>query len=163
MCSASVDIDSIAGPSEIVVLADETADPAYVAADLLSQAEHDEMASAILVTPSRQLAEAVAAEVERQLATLPREDIARQSIDDYGAILLADSMDEGDRRRQPAGAGASGDHGGGADDAAWPDRECGRDLPRAVQLGAGRRLFRRTEPHSADERHGAVLFAGECG
>ena len=92
-----VDIDSIAGPSEIAVLADETADPGYVAADLLSQAEHDEMASAVLVTPSRQLAEAVAAEVERQLATLPREVIARKSIDSYGAVLLVDSLAEGIR------------------------------------------------------------------
>ncbi|MFC4098381.1 histidinol dehydrogenase [Paenibacillus xanthanilyticus] len=90
----AVDIDSIAGPSEIVVLADDTADAAYVAADLLSQAEHDEMASAILVTTSAQLGEAVAAEVERQLATLPKADIARQSIEANGAILLADTMDE---------------------------------------------------------------------
>ena len=91
----AVDIDSIAGPSEIVVLADGTADPVYVAADLLSQAEHDEMASAILVTTSDDLAAAVAAEVERQLASLPRAAIARQSIDDYGAVLKVASMDEG--------------------------------------------------------------------
>ncbi|WP_419876055.1 histidinol dehydrogenase [Candidatus Pristimantibacillus sp. PTI5] len=91
----AVDIDSIAGPSEIVVLADDSADPAYIAADLLSQAEHDEMASAILVTPSQQLAEAVAAEVERQLSTLPRQDIARSSIDSYGAVLLVDSIEAG--------------------------------------------------------------------
>lgn len=91
----AVDIDSIAGPSEIVVLADERADAAYIAADLLSQAEHDEMASAILVTPSARLAEAVAAEVERQLATLPREAIARSSIDSYGAALLVDSLEAG--------------------------------------------------------------------
>lgn len=91
----AVDIDSIAGPSEIVVLADDSADPAYIAADLLSQAEHDEMASAILVTPSHQLAEAVAAEVERQLSTLPRQDIARSSIDSYGAVLLVDSLEAG--------------------------------------------------------------------
>lgn len=91
----AVDIDSIAGPSEIVVLADETANAAYVAADLLSQAEHDEMASAILVTPSAALAEAVASEVGRQLAQLPREAIARKSIDDYGAILLVGSMEDG--------------------------------------------------------------------
>jgi len=90
----AVAIDSIAGPSEIVVLADDTADPAYVAADLLSQAEHDEMASAILVTPSRKLAEAVCAEVERQLAALPRREIAARSIADRGAVLLADSLDE---------------------------------------------------------------------
>lgn len=91
----AVDIDSIAGPSEIVVLADDSADPAYVAADLLSQAEHDEMASAILITPSQQLAEAVAAEVERQLSTLPRQEIARSSINSYGAVLLVDSLEEG--------------------------------------------------------------------
>ncbi|GMK48809.1 histidinol dehydrogenase [Paenibacillus glycanilyticus] len=91
----AVDIDSIAGPSEIVVLADEGANASYIAADLLSQAEHDEMASAILVTPSETLAEAVAAEVERQLATLPRESIARASIDSYGAVLLVESIQAG--------------------------------------------------------------------
>ncbi|SFF35007.1 histidinol dehydrogenase [Paenibacillus algorifonticola] len=91
----AVDIDSIAGPSEIIVLADEFADPAYIAADLLSQAEHDEMASSILVTPSEQLASAVAAEVERQLATLPRQAIARASIDSYGAVLMVDSLEAG--------------------------------------------------------------------
>lgn len=89
-----VDIDSIAGPSEIAILADDTANPVYVAADLLSQAEHDEMASAILVTASRELAESVAAEVERQLQELPRKQIARQSVDSYGAVLLTASIDE---------------------------------------------------------------------
>lgn len=91
----AVDIDSIAGPSEIVVLADDTAEAAYIAADLLSQAEHDEMASAILVTPSQRLAEAVAAEVERQLQALPREAIARASVENYGAIIVVDSLEEG--------------------------------------------------------------------
>ncbi|MBD2847484.1 histidinol dehydrogenase [Paenibacillus sp. IB182496] len=91
----AVDIDSIAGPSEIAVLADDSAEPAYVAADLLSQAEHDEMASAILITPSAALAEAVAAEVERQLASLPREPIARASIERYGAIVRVASLEEG--------------------------------------------------------------------
>ncbi|NHN32582.1 histidinol dehydrogenase [Paenibacillus agricola] len=90
-----VDIDSIAGPSEIVVLADDTADAGYVAADLLSQAEHDEMASAILITPSQVLAEAVQAEVARQLATLPKREIAAQSIRDNGAILTVASLEEG--------------------------------------------------------------------
>ncbi|KWX74864.1 histidinol dehydrogenase [Paenibacillus jilunlii] len=91
----AVDIDSIAGPSEIVVLAADTAEAAYVAADLLSQAEPDEMASAILVTPSQRLAEAVAAEVERQLSELPREAIARASVDHYGAIIVGESLAEG--------------------------------------------------------------------
>lgn len=90
-----VDIDSIAGPSEIAVLADDTADATYVAADLLSQAEHDEMASAILVTPSETFAKACQAEVERQLAELPRKEIAGASIEQYGAILLVDSIEAG--------------------------------------------------------------------
>ncbi len=89
-----VDIDSIAGPSEIVVLADETAIASEVAADLLSQAEHDERASSILVTTSNELAEAVAIEVEKQLTDLPREGIARASIQEYGAIYVADSIEE---------------------------------------------------------------------
>ncbi|MEI7027807.1 histidinol dehydrogenase [Paenibacillus sp. y28] len=93
----AVDIDSIAGPSEIVVLADDKADPAYIAADLLSQAEHDEMASAILVTPSGQLGEAVRSELASQLATLPKQAIAARSLADYSAILLTDSLDEGIR------------------------------------------------------------------
>jgi histidinol dehydrogenase len=90
-----VSIDMVAGPSEIVVLADETANPRYVAADLLSQAEHDPMAAAVLVTPSRTLAEAVAQEVERQLAELPRRHIAEAALRDYGAILLVNDLDEG--------------------------------------------------------------------
>lgn len=90
-----VDIDSIAGPSEIVVLADDTAEPAYVAADLLSQAEHDAMASAILVTPSQSLADSVAAEVERQLQELPREAVARASVENHGAIIVTESLQEG--------------------------------------------------------------------
>lgn len=89
-----VDIDMIAGPSEIVVLADEGANPAYIAADLLSQAEHDTLASAVLVTPSAQLAEAVSLEVEQQLATLPRREIAEASIRDYGAIYVTKDLEE---------------------------------------------------------------------
>ncbi|THE14094.1 histidinol dehydrogenase [Bacillus timonensis] len=90
----NVDIDMIAGPSEIVVLADETALPNEVAADLLSQAEHDERASSILVTPSMELAESVAVEVERQLLLLPREAIARASINDFGAIYVTNDVEE---------------------------------------------------------------------
>ena len=89
-----VSIDSIAGPSEILVLADETANPRYVAADLLSQAEHDEMASAILVTTSRQLAEEVSAEIEGFLKTLSRREIIQKSLDQYGFILLADTLED---------------------------------------------------------------------
>ncbi|WP_423799578.1 histidinol dehydrogenase [Neobacillus sp. SAB-20_R2A] len=89
-----VDIDMIAGPSEIAILADETARADEVAADLLSQAEHDPRACSVLVTPSLELAEAVAAEVEKQLAVLPRREIAAQSIADYGAIYVTENIDE---------------------------------------------------------------------
>ncbi|MEK4320332.1 histidinol dehydrogenase [Bacillus sp. FSL R7-0229] len=88
-----VDIDMIAGPSEIAVLADETATAHEVAADLLSQAEHDALASSILVTPSKVLAERVQAEVQAQLDTLPRKSIAAQSIQDYGHIYVTESLD----------------------------------------------------------------------
>lgn len=89
-----VSIDSVAGPSEILVIADESANPRYVAADLLSQAEHDELASAILVTTSMELAEKVSVEIEQFLKTLSRADIIRKSLDQYGYILVSDTMDE---------------------------------------------------------------------
>jgi histidinol dehydrogenase len=89
-----VDIDMIAGPSEILVIADDSADPEFVASDLLSQAEHDELASSILVTTSRDLAEKVDAEVEQQLATLARKDIARKALDRFGALVIAESLQE---------------------------------------------------------------------
>lgn len=88
-----VSIDSIAGPSEILVLADESANPRFVAADLLSQAEHDELASAILVTTSEELANKVSEEVDKFIKELSRAEIMQKSIDNYGYILLADSLD----------------------------------------------------------------------
>ncbi len=92
--SGCVGIDSIAGPSEILILADEGANPRYVAADLLSQAEHDELASAILVTTSRELAKQVSAEAERFVEELSRREIIRKSLDNYGYILVADTKEE---------------------------------------------------------------------
>lgn len=89
-----VSIDSIAGPSEILVLADETANPRYVAADLLSQAEHDELASAILVTTSRELAEKVSDETDAFIKELSRGEIMQKSLDNYGHILVADTMED---------------------------------------------------------------------
>ena len=89
-----VDIDSIAGPSEIVVLADETARANEIAADLLSQAEHDELASSVLVTTSHSLADEVVQEVEQQLSTLPREAIARASLEAYGTIFVTETIEE---------------------------------------------------------------------
>ena len=90
-----VDIDMIAGPSEILILADGSCDARFVAADLLSQAEHDKNASAVLVTPSAALASAVQAELERQLALLPRAEIARASIENNGKIILVPTLDAG--------------------------------------------------------------------
>jgi len=91
--AGTVGIDMIAGPSEVLVIADETASPAFVAADLLSQAEHDVLSSAILVTDSRQTAKAVVAEIDKQLGTLARKDIARESIKKYGCVLVVDNLD----------------------------------------------------------------------
>lgn len=88
-----VDIDMIAGPSEILVVADKTCNPKYVAADMLSQAEHDKMASAVLVTDCPELAEAVSLEIERQLALLPREEIARTSIENNGKIIITNTIE----------------------------------------------------------------------
>lgn len=89
-----VSIDSIAGPSEIMVLADESANPRYVAADLLSQAEHDELASAILITTSEELAKKVSAEVDSFTGTLSRKEIIQKSLDNYGYILVAETMQD---------------------------------------------------------------------
>ncbi|WLR50521.1 histidinol dehydrogenase [Bacillus tianshenii] len=89
-----VDIDMIAGPSEIVVLADETAKASYIAADLLSQAEHDPRSSSVLVTSSMKLAEQTAKEVEEQVAKLPRVEIAEASVRDYGAIYVTETLDD---------------------------------------------------------------------
>lgn len=93
-CFGHVSIDSIAGPSEILVLADETANPRYVAADLLSQAEHDEMASAILVTTSEDIAKKVSEEIDEFLKTLSRSDIIKKSLDNYGYIFVAETMED---------------------------------------------------------------------
>lgn len=88
-----VDIDMIAGPSEILIVADDTASPAYLAADLMSQAEHDRLASAILITTSERIAEETSAELEKQMASLERNEIIRSSIDNYGAIIVTKTMD----------------------------------------------------------------------
>ncbi len=88
-----VDIDMIAGPSEILVVADETAEPKYLAADLMSQAEHDKLASAILITTSEKIADETISELERQVKNLSRKDIIEKSLSDYGAIIVADCID----------------------------------------------------------------------
>ena len=94
MAYGTLDIDMVAGPSEVLVLADETANPKFVAADLLSQAEHDKLASAVLITTSQALAEQVQAEVTRQTAYLERKDIIEESLKNFGAILVCDTMEQ---------------------------------------------------------------------
>ncbi|QOP40682.1 histidinol dehydrogenase [Sulfurimonas marina] len=94
MVFGDVHIDMIAGPSEIGILADESANPNHMAIDLLSQAEHDEMASSILITPSQKLADEVKVEIENWLQKLPRQEIARKSIEERGAIIVTSDMDE---------------------------------------------------------------------
>ena len=93
-CFGITGIDSVAGPSEILVIADETADPRYIAADLLSQAEHDPLASAILLTTSKRFAEQVSAEIDRFLETLSRAEIIRESLDNYGYAFVGETMDD---------------------------------------------------------------------
>ncbi len=90
----TVDIDMIAGPSEILIVADETANPKFLAADFLSQAEHDKLASSILITTSEDMAQKTVIEIEKQLAELPREEIARKSVEDFGAVIVCDNIDK---------------------------------------------------------------------
>ena len=95
LCYGVVDIDMIAGPSEILIVADENANPKYIAADLMSQAEHDKLASAILITTSKELVKNVDEELKRQVEDLPRKDIIKSSLDNYGAAVIVDSIKEG--------------------------------------------------------------------
>ncbi|MDY3828878.1 MAG: histidinol dehydrogenase [Clostridium sp.] len=90
----TVDIDMVAGPSEILVIADENANPAFVAADLMSQAEHDKLASSILVTTSKKLYEEVEVEIEKQVENLERKDIIKESLENYGKVIICDTIDE---------------------------------------------------------------------
>lgn len=94
LVSGMVRIDMIAGPSEVLIVADEQADPVFIAADMLAQAEHDALALAVVITTDSRLAESLPAELERQLKELPREEIARKALEDYGVILVADDLDE---------------------------------------------------------------------
>ena len=154
-----VDIDMIAGPSEILVIADHSANPAFVASDLLSQAEHDELASSILVTTSRELAGKVDAEVERQLANLARKEIARKAIDRFGAIVLTGSLQEA----ADVSNSIAPEHLELAVEKPFEllalDQERRRDLPRPLHARIRGRLHRRPEPCASHGRHGAVLFA----
>ena len=150
LLKGKVGIDSEAGPTEILILADETADPSYVAADLLSQAEHDPLAAAVLVTPSEDLADRVAVELEGQvLATKHTERIQASLSGRQSGVVLVDDLDQGRRRGRRVRRRAPRDPhrrrrvGGGAD----PQRR--RDLRRPARPGLARRLLRRLQPRAA--------------
>lgn len=157
-----VSIDSIAGPSEILVLADETANPRFVAADLLSQAEHDELASAILVTTSMELAEKVSAQTDAFIKELSRGEIIQKSLDNYGHILVADTLEDAIdaansiapsilRSSQPIPFEVMTKN---------PQRRS--DLYRRILQRAAGRLFCRSEPCSAYQRNCQVLLPVIC-
>ncbi len=152
-----VGIDMIAGPSEVVVLADKSADPRFVAADLLAQAEHDEAAQSILITDDADLARAVETEVDRQLETLPRAKIAGASWRDNGAIILCPSL----KAAIPLVDRLAPEHLEimAHDAEALSDKICQRrrDLPWAPYARSDRRLCRRIEPRPADRALGALL------
>jgi len=152
------DIDMIAGPSEIMVVADETANPVFVAADLLSQAEHDILASSILVTTSEDIAKEVQRELEAQLAVLERKEIAGKSIADYGAIIIVESLKDAAtvvNRIAPEHLelcvkdpfAALGEY-----------KECGCDIPWQLFHRAFGRLFCRTQPCAPHKRYGKILL-----
>ena len=153
-----VGIDMIAGPSEVVILADRGADPRFVAADLLAQAEHDEAAQSILITDDASLARAVRAEVDRQLADLPRAKIAGASWRDYGAIILCPSLDAAlpliDRLAPEHLEIMARDAEALADEVA----NAGAIFLGAAYARGDRRLCRRLEPRPADRPLGALLL-----
>ncbi len=154
-----VGIDMVAGPSEIVVVCDGGTDPDWVAMDLFSQAEHDELAQAILIAPDAAFLDAVAASMERQLADMPRRDVIAASLAARGALIRVRDLDEACRlvnRIAPEHLELSVADPG----ALLPKiRERRRDLSRALRVGGAGRLLRRAQPRAADLAHGAFFLA----
>ena len=151
-----VSIDSIAGPSEILVVADETANPRYVAADLLSQAEHDELASAILVTTSEKLAHEVSDQVDGFLKELSRAEIISKSLDNYGYILLADTMEDVIDVANEIASEHLEIQTKNPFEVMTKIRNAGAifiGFPRRICAGTAGRLFRRTKPYPSDQRN----------
>ena len=153
-----VSIDSIAGPSEILVLADETANPHFVAADLLSQAEHDELACAILITTSEEFAKKVDEEVKGFVEVLSRKEIIQKSLDNFGYILIAEDMDEAIE----AANEIAPEHMEIVTANPFEDdesEECRCDLYRRVQFRATGRLFCRSEPCTSYKRNSQIFLS----
>ena len=154
-----VGIDMIAGPSEILVINDGSGIPAHIAADLLSQAEHDELASSILITTVRSFGNRAAAEVERQLKELPRESIARKSWESYGAVIVAGSIEEAiafSNRIAPEHLELAVNN---PFDILPQIRNAGAIFLGDSHAGGSRGLPGRAEPHVTDRWHGPLLFA----
>ena len=152
----------IAGPSEVVVIADKTANAAFAAADMLAQAEHDEMAAAVLFTPYPDLAEEVAREIEKQLQTLPKKVIIEKSLSQYGAIIITSDIAQAVELtnlfapehlelmvENPA-------------DLVEQVRNAGSVFSGFVYTGSPGRLYRRRQSHSAYGRHGTVFLPSGC-
>ena len=158
-----VSIDSIAGPSEILVLADEGANPRYVAADLLSQAEHDELASAILVTTSMELAEKVSEQTDLFIRELSRGEIIRKSLDNYGHILVADTMEDAIDAANEIASEHLEIMTADPYQVMTKIRECGRDIHRRIQQRTAGRLFCGTEPYPPDKWNSEILFSAVRG
>ena len=156
-----VSIDSVAGPSEILVIADETANPRYVAADLLSQAEHDELASAILVTTSAELAEKVSDEVDGFLKELSRAEIIQKSLDNYGYILVAQTMEEAIETANEIASEHLEILTKNPFDVMTRSK-CRSYLPWRVCKRTAWGLLCRTEPHSADKWNSEVFLSAFC-
>ena len=157
-CSGGSGIDSIAGPSEILVVADGANDPAWIAADLLSQAEHDASSQSILITDDADFADKVAAAVDAQLKELPRREIAEASWREHGAIIVVAKLEDA----APLVDAIAPEHLeiATAEPASVlrPREECGRGVPGALFARGDRRLCGRAEPCAADVAHGAVLL-----
>ncbi len=154
-----VGIDLVAGPSEILVIAAKDSDPLWVAADLLSQAEHGEDAQAVLITDDEGFAERVVSAVENELATLARKKIARASWERFGAVILVKRLDGRGGARQPHRARACGNLGTRRGSAGPKHPQCGRDLFRRAHARGHRRLCRGRKPRAADGGRRA-LFLG---
>ena len=152
-----VDIDMIAGPSEIAVLADDSARPDEVAADLLSQAEHDPRACSVLVTPSRELAEAVSSEVEKQLVDLPRREIAAASIENYGTIYVTETMEEAVETVNKLAPEHLEVHNRKCHGAFRTNSSCRCYFYWTIQLRTSRRLFCWTKPRISNKRNSTVF------
>ncbi len=158
----TVGIDSIAGPSEVLVIADKHNNPEWIAADLLAQAEHDTAAQSILMTDDAAFGRAVEAAVTRQLQTLPRGNIAGESWNVFGAIIELSSLDEAPALADRIAAEHLEIATADAEALERPHPQRRRHLHRRANAGDDRRLHRRVQPRAADVAHGALLLRARC-